>query len=77
MGIFVDYFNIDCLLEMFTEWWQVGRDDFILELETFFEIVGLKRKNKSSSTSKSQWCCFELKHWPLKAAARLSWMCFN
>lgn len=69
MAIFVDHFNIDCLLEMLTEWWWVGRDGFIWELEAFFEIVGLKIKNKSSSTSKSQCYCFELKHWPLKAAA--------
>lgn len=61
MGIFVDRFNIDCLLEMFTGWWWVESDSFILEVEKFFAIVGLRGK-KCSPTSKSQWCCFELKH---------------
>lgn len=45
MGIFVDNFNVDCLLQMFIEWLQVGRHGIILELGTFFEIVKVKRKN--------------------------------
>lgn len=44
MGCFVDHFNADCLPEMFTKWWQVGRHGLILESGTFFEIVNLKRK---------------------------------